>query len=197
MDENTANNQVAISTTVFREADVSVRVQAGPDPVVAGRKVTFVITVKNSGSSLANNVRIDHRLPSGMTLDVGGSDPGASLIANNTVRITIPTIASGIEQKLLVTATVVGTVPAGALTSTTSVTADESDPLLGNNQASTVTNVSVLQATNRVVANGDSSAGDVNAIQTIPVSQILANDLNPVNLTSITQPTNGSVSSIQ
>ncbi len=149
MDENTANNQVAISTTVIREADVSVRVQAGPDPVVAGRKITFVITVKNNGASLANNVRIDHQLPSGMTLDVSSSDPGVSQLANNTVRFTIPTLSTGVEQKVLVTATVASSAPAGMLTSTTSVTANESDPLLGNNQASTVTNVSALQATNK------------------------------------------------
>ena len=84
IDTDESNNTSEPSeTTVIAEADLSVTKLADPDPVVAGKKLTYTITVVNNGPSDATGVSVVDILPAGTELVLGSigscSEDGVSL----------------------------------------------------------------------------------------------------------------------
>jgi uncharacterized repeat protein (TIGR01451 family) len=99
-DPNTANNNATATTQAFGDADVEVSKRPATGTVIAGRDVTWTITVFNRGPSVSRNVDIKEQLPSGMTLNsltttqgvcVSGICQLGDMAVNSTVTITANT----------------------------------------------------------------------------------------------------------
>jgi uncharacterized repeat protein (TIGR01451 family) len=95
------------SATLVSGADVFVTKLDSPDPVVSGEEIIYTLLVANSGSVAATDVRVDDRLPEGVTLvsaspgcsegaevscDIGTLAPGDT--ATFTIRVTAPSVTS-------------------------------------------------------------------------------------------------------
>ncbi len=61
-----ANNTTTATTTVTRQADLSVTKSDSPDPVDPGRTLTYTVTVVNDGPSRAESVTLTDALPAGV-----------------------------------------------------------------------------------------------------------------------------------
>jgi len=76
-DPDTSNNQAQGSISVTAVADLSLTKSDSPDPVVAGKSLTYTLVVKNNGPSTATNVVVADVLPPEVAvISVNGS--GAS-----------------------------------------------------------------------------------------------------------------------
>ena len=70
VDPVSANNNATLTTTVNRIADLSITKTDSPDPVVAGKTLTYIITVTNNGPSTilsSDTFKVLDSLPSGFT----------------------------------------------------------------------------------------------------------------------------------
>ena len=67
LDPVPANNSAAESTEVITRADLAVLKSDSPDPVVAGRALSYVVTVTNLGPSDALSVAVTDTLPPGVS----------------------------------------------------------------------------------------------------------------------------------
>gem|GEM_PF-2792875 len=66
-DPDEGNNQDAEDTASYPEADVGIEKTDDPDPVIAGNRLTYTITVTNYGPSDTYDVEIRDTLPDGVT----------------------------------------------------------------------------------------------------------------------------------
>jgi uncharacterized repeat protein (TIGR01451 family) len=131
-------------TPVSTSADVSVQLSASPDPLLAGTPATFVATITNEGPSTATSVVLDVQLPVNntsvsCTADAGGTCTGTG--ASRTV--AFPSLASGAIAHATFSVGSPTAVADGVSYSTTAtVSAVESDPVAGNNQATASVTIS-------------------------------------------------------
>jgi len=129
-DPNLANNtdNTGNGGTAGASADVSIDknlVTAGP--YSAGQTLTYTLLIANAGPSTATNVQVTDT-PTNLTI-VGVSGAGCSALP-----CTIPSLASGANATITVTATINA---AGAFDNAATVSATEPDPNLGNNTDNT------------------------------------------------------------
>lgn len=68
------NNLDSANTAVAPAADLRIGVTASPEPVMAGKVVTYTIVVNNDGPSEATSVRVTAALPPGVTYVSGTND---------------------------------------------------------------------------------------------------------------------------
>ncbi|MGZ5464011.1 MAG: DUF7933 domain-containing protein, partial [Thermoanaerobaculia bacterium] len=124
VDSNTDNVTVYLATA----ADVSiVKTLTTGGPYTAGQSITYTLFVANAGPSTATNVQITDT-PSNLTItNVSGGGCAA-------LPCTIPSLASGADATITVTATINA---AGAFDNSATVTATETDPVPGNNTDNT------------------------------------------------------------
>jgi uncharacterized repeat protein (TIGR01451 family) len=66
-DPNPGDNEVEIETEVDDVADLSITKTGTPDPVIAGTRLTYTLTVSNAGPSHARNVLVTDTLPADVT----------------------------------------------------------------------------------------------------------------------------------
>ncbi len=105
-------------------ADVSVvKTLVTTGPYYAGQSVTYTLFVENNGPSTATNVQVNDG-PSNLSIT---SVSGGGCVA---LPCTIPSIASGGDATITVTATITA---AGVFDNTTTVDADQPDPVPANN----------------------------------------------------------------
>ena len=108
-DPNSANNTAAAEVTVRRVAAVVVSKESSPNPVVAGERLTYQVTVTNQGPSDATDVRVNDVLPAGVTFVamadngqwaevVPGSGVGAAHAARRAERGVQPRGADGSQS---------------------------------------------------------------------------------------------------
>ncbi|MDO8414555.1 MAG: hypothetical protein Q7S51_12290 [Gallionellaceae bacterium] len=62
-DANSANDSATTSTVINGNADLALSMSDSPDPVKAGQNVTYVVTVRNTGAGIANDVVLSDHLP--------------------------------------------------------------------------------------------------------------------------------------
>ena len=67
-DTNVANNRTSQNTTIQASADLQLEKTASPDPVVGGGEITYRLTVRNNGPSVASNFTVVDTLPPDVTL---------------------------------------------------------------------------------------------------------------------------------
>jgi len=142
-DPNLDNNTASETTTVETQADLVLTLQDEPDPVVAGRLLTYTLTLTNAGPSDAQGVVLTLTLP--ISWQVNGFTPisGCSLDEDgNRIICTMGTMPAEAVQTLLVTGTVPAEVPEGTvLIAQAEVRAGTPDANSENNEALASTEV--------------------------------------------------------
>jgi uncharacterized repeat protein (TIGR01451 family) len=137
-DPNPANNTAAQSTAVVTSADLQLTKTDSPDPVVAGRQVTYTLTVSTAGPSDALGVSVADTLPAGTTF-VSASNGGA--FASGVVTWNLGTIAAGSAPVTRTLVVLVNPSTTSSLSNTATVSSSTSDPNPANNSATEATAV--------------------------------------------------------
>jgi uncharacterized repeat protein (TIGR01451 family) len=148
-DADPSNNDADVTTSITPGADLALSKSAAPAPAIAGQSVTFTLTARNLGPSVAQNVSLTDALPAGFVI-TGGTQPGGWNCSNDGANGTRTcTRAAGMPVGAVETLTIVATVPStganssGDVTNTatiTSTTPDPNGPVLGvNNNDGSVT----------------------------------------------------------
>lgn len=150
-DPNLGNNNDTVTTQVGTQADLSVTSTDSPDPVFAGRPLTYTVRVSNAGPSTATGVKLVDVLPGAVDFTSATVTTGSG----SCVLVTIPedppskqvecelgtmAPASGPTTVVIATRVQSGT-PAGAISDSATVTSNATDPVPGNNTASATTTV--------------------------------------------------------
>jgi immune inhibitor A len=178
-------------------ADVSIAKIDSPDPVIAGEQLLYEITVRNDGPGVATNVQVVDVLPAGVSF-VPDTDTcvGGPV---GTLTCDLGTMLIGEEQVVTITVDVDSDLVASAgspasISNTASVTADQPDDDLTNNDTTATTAVEARadllvtksDAPDPVLAgemltyevtvqnNGPSMAVDVMLVDTLPDGVSLA-----------------------
>ncbi|MBB2987761.1 DUF7507 domain-containing protein [Terracoccus luteus] len=137
-DPDPSNNTDTVDVVTGASADLSVTKVVTSGPVVAGRPVTWAVTVRNDGPSSSTGTTLTDSLPEGVgrpTVTVMGADPGAEgcdwSATDRQVRCELGTIASGATAVVTLTA-LVDPAASGTLTNTATVTGAVPDPASAN-----------------------------------------------------------------
>jgi len=148
-DADPSNNDADVTTSITPGADLALSKSAAPAPAIAGQSVTFTLTARNLGPSVAQNVSVTDALPAGFVI-TGGTQPGGWSCSNDGANGTRTcTRAAAMPVGAVETLTIVATVPStganssGDVTNTatiSSTTPDPNGPVLGvNNNNGSVT----------------------------------------------------------
>jgi uncharacterized repeat protein (TIGR01451 family)/CSLREA domain-containing protein len=146
-DTDPSNNSATETTTIEPSsafaADLAVTLSDNPDPVVAGKNLTYTSSVTNNSSSITANVALTQVLPAGVTF-VSASN-GCSQ-SGSTVHCDLGTIAGGTSASANV---VVRPSKAGSLSSTvTALSSSGQDADLSDNTDTETTTVSAASSGN-------------------------------------------------
>ena len=112
IDIDAANNESTISTVIGGSADVSITKTVSPANPVPGQAVTWTLTARNDGPSVARDVVVSDDLDDALTgvTATTGATPNPCLVGTgNTVECALGSLAPGAS----VTITVRGDVPGG------------------------------------------------------------------------------------
>lgn len=148
-DADPGNNDADVTTGITPGADLALSKSAAPAPAIAGQSVTFTLTARNLGPSVAQDVSLTDALPAGFVI-TGGTQPGGWSCSNDGANGTRTcTRATAMPVGAVETLTIVANVPStganssGDVTNTatiTSTTPDPNGPVLGvNNNRGSVT----------------------------------------------------------
>lgn len=118
-------------------SDLEVAKKDASDPVTAGTRVTYAITVKNNGPDRATGVRVTDTLPA-TTSFVSASASQGNCTGRGPVTCNLGALASG--ETATVTLVVVAR-RAGTITNTARVAANQADAVTANNVATETTTV--------------------------------------------------------
>jgi uncharacterized repeat protein (TIGR01451 family) len=138
-DPNTTNNTATATTTVAPAADVSITKVDTPDPVHAGKNITYTIGVANAGPAQATAVTVKDTLPSTEEFRSIKTSQGKCTRSGQAITCSLGTIASGRGATITLVAKAK---TAGGVTNTATASAAEGDPDAGNNSATATTTVS-------------------------------------------------------
>ena len=145
-DPSTDNNQATATVTAAEpQADVAIG-KTGPATVVAGRTLTYSLTVSNNGLSDAADVQVSDPLPVGIVASSVSTTRGSCTVGDS-VECTIPTLSAGVAGSPGATAVITiqavadGDAPIGTATNTAAATSSTTDTDTSNNEASASTEV--------------------------------------------------------
>jgi len=139
LDNNNANDLASASVAVISKADLAVTKTDSPDPVIAGKDLTYDIRVSNAGPSTARNLVMEDTLPSGVTFagyTVSGGTGTCSMLGSNPLSCDLGSLSPGQSVRVVVVVHVNADVPHGTVLTNTAVassSATDEDP--GNNTA--------------------------------------------------------------
>ena len=131
-------------TAVRKLADLEVEMSVPPNGVVAGKRLTYRLTVINHGPSEASRVALIDTLPNGVAFVSSASDSGRCDEATGKLTCVLGTVTSGSEVTVSAVVDVVGSLAPGetrTLTNIVSVSAEEADLDKSNNLATVSTRV--------------------------------------------------------
>jgi uncharacterized repeat protein (TIGR01451 family) len=178
-DSNSSNDLDTGVVHFVPSADLSLTKTATPNPVVAGRQLTYTLTVHNNGPSLASSVRVSDLMPAQVTnlswTSVGNS---CNVGSPGTVPLTcdLGNLSAGATETVVVAVTVKPDTAAGTvLFNNGSVTAFTTDLDISNNAASVSTTV-VAQADIQIALTSDAGTYKPNSKVTYHVT---ATNLGP------------------
>jgi uncharacterized repeat protein (TIGR01451 family) len=140
-DPSPDNNTSSASLTVNPQADVSLaKTVSNANPGTDG-EVVYTLTASNAGPNDATGVTITDSLPAG--LDFLDASP-ACVSDDGTVTCDVGTIASGGQASVKISALTTPAVAGTSVTNGATVSANEPDPNLNNNQATAPIDVKPL-----------------------------------------------------
>jgi uncharacterized repeat protein (TIGR01451 family) len=140
------------------EHDAFVTMSDAPDPVQAGDRITYTITVGSNGSGAARDVELEDRIPSGTTLvSAKTSDPDADCDAvrsSTVLRCDLDRIPEGQQVTVVLVVDTSPTTPS-PITNVVTIEADD-DSVPRNNTARATTTVGPPPGADLVLAQSDS-----------------------------------------
>jgi len=145
-DPNPSNN-VAIATVIVAtagQADLAVTKTGTPNPVLAGNKLTYTVTVTNNGPAAASTVTLTDTIPANTTVTATTAAAGwtCNPPSGGTFTCTDASVAANTTGIFTFVMTVTaGTPPGTVITNSVTVTSTTSDPNSANNTASTSSTV--------------------------------------------------------
>ncbi len=216
VDTDPANNATASSLTVVPSADLSITNPDTPDPVFAGSILTYHVTVRNTGPSVASNAVLSDSVPMYATFR-SLSAPSEWTCATppvggtGNVTCTAPSLALMAIRSFTMTVLIDAASPSGAfIAHWASVASDTADPNLLNNSAIATTAVgaanlyvtmadspdpigggAVLTYTFGVTNFGPSSATNTVLSSTVPLSTTFRTLSAPAGWTCVNPPVGG------
>jgi uncharacterized repeat protein (TIGR01451 family) len=110
-------------------ADLSLRISDSPDPLEAGARLTYVVTLRNAGPGAARGVVLTDELPDSVTL-VSATPSQGSCKGTDPVTCSLGSVKRGAGATVRL---VVRTTEGGSITGAGSVDANEPDPDMRNN----------------------------------------------------------------
>ena len=148
-------------TIVLSGTDLSVTQVDTPDPVNVATPLSYTITVSNAGPDDATGVTLTDTLPVGVTFLSATASQGACAQVAGIVTCTVGDLVTGSSA----TVNVVVSAPftTGSINNSTTVTGNETDPIVGNNssvESTTVQNLNVNQLCYLVADAGGGSGGN-------------------------------------
>ena len=193
-DPDTSDNTATVTTSVGASADLSVTVVDSPDPVLAGRTVTWTINVVNQGPSTATVVELLDLLPDEVTFASAEATSGSAACVHVTipddppshqVECDLGTIAPGAAPTTVVVKAVVksGTSP-GAILNTATVSSATTDPDGSDDSALATTQVNT-SADLRMALTSDKDVYKASAtiVYTATVTNAGPSDAQPPRVT--------------
>jgi uncharacterized repeat protein (TIGR01451 family) len=97
-DPVSANDAVTVTTLVTLKADLSIAKTDDPNPVIAGRLLTYTLTVANDGPSDATGVEVSDPVPAGATFESQSASQGS--YSDATGIWTVGSLADGVDATL-------------------------------------------------------------------------------------------------
>jgi uncharacterized repeat protein (TIGR01451 family) len=166
----TENNiNVLLNTSPTSGADLGIFCPgASPTPVGIGTNLTFTADVLNLGPQDATDVTFMDTLPNGVNFVSATATPGSCVQSNGIVKCSVGSLVSALDSKVSI---VVAPTAVGTITNSMSVTANEPDPISGNNNATqTVSVVAMLTLTVTEAGKGSgtvtSNPSGINCVST-------------------------------
>ncbi|GAA3846073.1 hypothetical protein GCM10022243_10330 [Saccharothrix violaceirubra] len=142
-DPDGSNNSASASYTATATADVSVVTVLSSGAPVAGGRMTWQSTVRNTGPSAAYNVVFDNPAPTGVTLDGATTTLGTCQVFAGLVRCPIGTVGAGAAATVTFTGLLAADFAGPNVTDTSTVTTTGStDPNPADNTSTVVSDAS-------------------------------------------------------
>ena len=153
---------------VLTADDLSITLNATPNPVLAGSTLTYTLAVSNSEPNSATGVLLTNVLPSSVTNPVVSSSQGTFSVSGNTVACDLGTLNAGSNAAVTITVT---PLVAGSITNQATVyrTGPDGDP--ANNSATAITVVTVPSLTISNASLAEGNAGTNNLVFTVALSR--------------------------
>ena len=143
-DPTPSDNSATVTTQVLPSADLAVTNIASPNPVTAGHKLSFTLTVTNNGPSsatgvsLADSWTVTSGIKGGVAFISVSSSQGSCNQTGSGVSCSLGDLANGSSITVTV---VIQPRSKGTLSDTATVSANEHDPNTANNSATTTVTV--------------------------------------------------------
>lgn len=186
-DPNTSNNTANKSNQVNAVADLEITKISQTNTVIAGQNISYLITVRNNGSSNAQNVSVTDNLPAGLTFISANPSTGSF----TGTEWQIGTLSSGASATLLLTALVNANVTEGTVINNTAiVSSPTSDPEPENNTSTSTKTVNSLAdlVMNKTASNDNPNAGE-QIVYTLSVENIGPSNAVNVNVNDVVPST--------
>ncbi|MBO9534382.1 MAG: DUF11 domain-containing protein [Solirubrobacteraceae bacterium] len=164
-DTNAVNNTATAATVIAPAADLQVTKTADKPTANVGETITWTVTATNNGPNGATGVTINDTVPSGVTLNPVGAQPGLTCTtAGSLVSCAVTgTLAASTSRVLTLSGVVQTSAAETPLQNTATVAGSQTDPNTANNSSSVTTNVN--RATDlsiaKVVDNASANVGDL------------------------------------
>jgi uncharacterized repeat protein (TIGR01451 family) len=127
------------------QADLAVAMTDSPDPVAVRGQLTYTVTVRNDGLAAATRTTLVDTLPAATFVSASSTQGTCTREGRGKTDGVLTCRLGSLTSGQSATVTIlVSPSKAGTLTSTASVSADEPDPVSGNNTASATTTVGSL-----------------------------------------------------
>ncbi len=150
-----------LDTAVGNSTDLFVSISASASIVAPGNTLTYTVILDNAGPNLATDVGAVVTLPAGVTFQSGtlnGSTVGVSTSGDLVIANLSSLPADSIATLSIIV--VVGTTTSGVLSTSASISANETDTNPGNNTDSVAVTVSSTSQTSATITTGNSD-GDL------------------------------------
>jgi uncharacterized repeat protein (TIGR01451 family) len=123
-------------------ADLSISKADAPDPVLVGGMLTYTIQVANLGPQNAGKVKVEDKLPGGVTFVSAGASSGTCKHKGKGVSCDLGTLGADPSRANAVTVTIrVRPTKTGTIVNTATVDGAGSDPVAADNRAQASTTV--------------------------------------------------------
>ena len=131
-DLNVSNNSSTATTTVQRQADLTVAKNDSRDPAIAATNLNYALSVTNNGPSDATNIALTDTLPPYVNFTSASQGCNYSAGAHE-VACDMGDLASGGTASVTIEVTVMASSTPFVINNSASVTGNETDPIATNN----------------------------------------------------------------